>query len=83
MSRAGRPSERRKREIATGGKPARRLVELARELTRPGTLQMITFGHDDGCPCLDGGGMHECTCEVVEIIEQREIRPDDKQEDWK
>lgn len=71
MSRAGRPSERRRRELATGGRPRERLAEAlasAHGTLTPG-LHIVGVAHDEGCPAVEGRGMAACTCEIVEMRE--------------
>ena len=69
MSLSGRPSERRRRRraLATGGRPHQRLLQALAESgeIQAGTVNVVGVGHDAGCPSLAGRGMYACSCEVV------------------
>ena len=59
MSLAGRPSERRRRGIATGGRPRKRSVEAVLDRLRagelkPGSVAFVGVYHDDYRIGLDG-----------------------------
>lgn len=81
MSLGGRPSQRQRRALATGGRPRDRLAaallaQLAAGAINPGQLGIVQVFHDEGCPCINGQPMSACTCEIVEVGNPRLIEGD-------
>jgi hypothetical protein len=59
-------------DIACGGDPLAALLRTAPVWnTSPGQIVRLTVHHDDGCPCLQGWPMPNCTCEVVGLRASR------------
>lgn len=66
--------ETRNIEVATAGAPMLAVISAHQTLRiseKPGSIISMGIHHDDGCPCLDGHGMGDCTCEIVQLVARR------------
>lgn len=52
------------------------LLAESREIRR-GTVNVISVGHDTGCPTLAGREIAACSCEIVSIGPIRELDSED------
>jgi hypothetical protein len=62
-----------RREVACGVDPTIALLRALDEFhaIRAGQVWSLSVGHDDGCAALAGGGMPDCTCELVRLEARR------------
>jgi hypothetical protein len=58
-------------DIATGGDPVAAVAHAEQSWASGGHVVKLAVRHDDGCPCLDGRGLHACTCEVIGLEARR------------
>jgi hypothetical protein len=60
----------RRQQVVTGGRPVEAVAQAVRDLAGGGVYS-VAIGHDDGCPCLHGRPLAECSCEVVRLTRRR------------